>query len=246
MAASKTQGNPNMWLYEKVRTPDTKAVKKFHNGKFGGDDTNPMWRIRRMTEIFGPCGQGWKIANAHYWSEDRTVYKNGQTYTDKMAFCTIDLYWKMDNGEWSEAVPGIGGNSFTQQGDEAYKGAFTDATSIACKHLGMCADVWFANDRTSKYFQYYDDIKEMGQDAPNQPEAAPSTPQPTPTPTTPVEAQLKDFGTTATDAQRKWAIRQIKAGNGDIGKKEMTAILLPLGFSIDEETWGALYLESYK
>ena len=32
--------------------------------------------------------------------------------------------------------------------DEAYKMALTDAISIACKALGMAADVYFANDRT--------------------------------------------------------------------------------------------------
>jgi hypothetical protein len=56
--------------------------------------------------------------------------------------------------EWSAPIIGIGGSKLAGKGkgdgidDEAYKMAFTDAISIACKNLGMAADIYYAKDRT--------------------------------------------------------------------------------------------------
>jgi hypothetical protein len=64
-----------------------------------------------------------------------------------------------DTGEWSVPIIGIGGSKLVGKGvgdginDEAYKMAYTDAISIACKNLGMAADVYFDKDRT-KYNSY--------------------------------------------------------------------------------------------
>ena len=72
-----------------------------------------------------------------------------------MAFCNISLYVKQD-GEWSEGIPGTGGASLVAKetkglysDDEAFKKALTDALSVACKALGMGADVYW--DKDSKY-----------------------------------------------------------------------------------------------
>lgn len=63
------------------------------------------------------------------------------------------------NGEWSEAIQGIGGSSFVTNeknglytSDECFKMALTDAISVACKALGMGADVYWDKDST-KYDQ---------------------------------------------------------------------------------------------
>jgi hypothetical protein len=62
------------------------------------------------------------------------------------------------NGEWSEEIAGIGGAMFLElesrgfnTEDEAYKKAYTDAISVACKALGIAADIYFAKDPDSKY-----------------------------------------------------------------------------------------------
>ena len=72
-----------------------------------------------------------------------------------MAFCNINLYIKKD-GEWSEAIPGTGGAMLVAKeskglysSDEAFKMALTDAISVACKAIGMGADVYW--DKDSKY-----------------------------------------------------------------------------------------------
>ena len=74
------------------------------------------------------------------------------------AFVDIDLYVRdPETGEWSEPIPGIGGNDFYKiessgpyANDECFKSALTDAISVACKALGVGADVYWSND-TTKY-----------------------------------------------------------------------------------------------
>lgn len=140
----------NMELYNSFRAVPESAQKKIQAGRIKGmTDINPMWRIQALTERFGPCGIGWKY-----------VITNKQTLeganNEIAAFVDIDLYYKL-NGEWSEAIPGTGGASFVAKetrgmytSDECYKMALTDAISVACKALGIGADVYWGAGR-SKY-----------------------------------------------------------------------------------------------
>lgn len=136
----------NMSLYEAVRAVPGIAKKQFNNGSFSGTDINPMWRIKTLTEQFGPCGIGW------YYE---VVSERAETYGDTvMAIVDLKLYIKVD-GEWSKPIYGTGGNCLvkvTKQGarpsDEGYKMALTDALSVACKALGIGADVYFEKDKT--------------------------------------------------------------------------------------------------
>jgi uncharacterized protein with PIN domain len=64
------------------------------------------------------------------------------------------LYIKIDD-KWSEAIPGTGGSSFVTKeknglymSDECFKMALTDAISVACKALGIGADVYWDKDKT--------------------------------------------------------------------------------------------------
>jgi|WetSurMetagenome_2_1015567.scaffolds.fasta_scaffold109784_4 hypothetical protein len=159
----------NLDLYNKVREVPEEAAKSIDNGKLKGyTDINPMWRIKVLTEQFGICGIGWKTKTIRKWIEEGA---NGE----KSAFCDIELYIKVD-GIWSEAIEGNGGNSFVSlqnkkiyennkmtgtekvlvSSDECFKMAYTDALSVACKAIGIGADVYFKNDR-SKYTNNKDD-----------------------------------------------------------------------------------------
>jgi len=108
-----------------------------------------MWRIKKLTETFGICGFGWKYLITKQWIE-----LGGKD--EKAAFVNIDLFVKIDE-KWSEAIPGTGGSSFIASeknglytSDECFKMALTDAISVACKSLGMGAEIYFQKDR-SKY-----------------------------------------------------------------------------------------------
>ena len=138
----------NLELYEKVRNVPPEAQRCISAGRLKGKtDINPMWRIKVLTERFGPCGFGWKYEITKMWTESGVK-------DEISAFVQINLYVKMGD-IWSEAIQGVGGSSFvtkeksgSYQSDECYKMALTDAISVACKALGIGADVYFAADKT--------------------------------------------------------------------------------------------------
>lgn len=138
----------NLELYDKVRTVPDNAKREIKAGRLKGKtDINPMWRIKVLTELFGPCGIGWKYIIKREWLEPGA---NGEI----AAFVDIDLFYKA-NGEWSEAVPGTGGSMLVTSetkglytSDECFKMALTDAISVAAKALGVAADVYWDADST--------------------------------------------------------------------------------------------------
>lgn len=149
----------NLRFYNQGRTVPADALKMIKAGRLKGmSDINPMWRMKRITEIFGPVGFGWKYTVDRQWAE---AY--GQ---DVKVFCNVSLFVRdPETKEWSDAIPGIGGStvvSVEKNGvyvnDEAYKMALTDALSIAMKPLGIGADIWYGERATghneSKY-EYY-------------------------------------------------------------------------------------------
>lgn len=150
----------NLTIYNAVRSVPDIAKRKIGAGRLKGKtDINPMWRLKTLTEQFGPCGFGWK-----YVITDKRLEQgaNGEI----AAFLDIDLFVKAD-GVWSDAIPGTGGSAFVAKekngpytSDECFKMALTDAISVACKALGFGADVYWEADR-SKY-----DKPESKQEAP--------------------------------------------------------------------------------
>lgn len=140
-----------MQIYNSARAVPEEAKKPIQAGRLKGmTDINPMYRIKTLTEIFGPCGVGWwyEITNKQIIDDPIT--------NQRAAFVDILLYY-IDpfSGEPSQGIPGTGGASFVAQersgpylSDECFKMALTDAMSVACKALGVAADVYWAKDRT--------------------------------------------------------------------------------------------------
>ena len=150
----------NLTIYNEVRSVPDSAKRRIEGGRLKGKtDINPMWRIKALTEKFGPCGFGWK-----YVITDKRLEQGANS--EVAAFLDIDLFVKAD-GVWSDAIPGTGGSAFVAKeknglytSDECFKMALTDAISVACKALGFGADVYWDADR-SKY-----DKPESKQEAP--------------------------------------------------------------------------------
>lgn len=155
--------NKNLELYNRVRDVPKEAVKPITAGRLKGkSDINPMWRIKKLTEEFGMCGFGWRYEILRMWNEEGA---NGEI----ASFVHINLFVRHD-GEWSEAIQGIGGSSFVSNektgkytSDECYKMALTDAISVACKSLGFAADIYFSNDST-KYTENKPENNSIKQD----------------------------------------------------------------------------------
>ena len=141
------ENEDNLSIYNKLKTVPDEAKKKIKGGRLNGmTDIKPMWRIEKLTEIFGMCGFGWK---APIKNKEIIEGANGE----KIAIVDIDLFVKV-NGEWSEAIEGTGGSMLVTKetkglytSDECFKMAYTDAISVACKSLGMGADVYWGDSK---------------------------------------------------------------------------------------------------
>lgn len=139
----------NLRIYNAVRDVPPDAQRPILAGRLKGKtDINPMWRIKALTEQFGPCGDGWGYIIDRLWIEDGA---NGE----KCANAMISIWYKKEDGTRSEPIIGIGGNMLVSNeknglytSDECYKMALTDAISVACKALGFGADVYWSADRT--------------------------------------------------------------------------------------------------
>ena len=163
------QDNSNLSIYERVRCVPKEAKKEIEAGRLKGKhDINPMWRIKALTEVFGPAGFGWYTEIIRTWTE---ASESGEM----AVFVDINLFVKKD-GEWSRPIFGNGGNKLIanekkyengQQvyipylDDDAYKKAYTDAISVAAKALGVGADVYFEKDKG----MYASEIKPVSESA---------------------------------------------------------------------------------
>lgn len=137
----------NMKIFNSVKKVPQEAKKLITGGRLKGmTDIKPMWRIEKLTEMFGPCGIGWKTK---ILNKEIIDVSNGEKIV------TIDIYlFIKQNGEWSEPIEGIGGNKLITKesnglynSDEAFKMAYTDALSVACKSLGMGAEVYWGDSK---------------------------------------------------------------------------------------------------
>ena len=134
----------NLRFYVQGCEVPTDALKPIRAGRLKGmSDVNPMWRMKRMTEIFGPIGFGWRYEIVKQWTE---------TYGNEVkCFCNVNLFVRdPETKEWSEPIPGSGGSAIVSMeskgayvNDEGYKMALTDALSIAMKPLGIGGNIWY-------------------------------------------------------------------------------------------------------
>ena len=171
----------SMELYNKFKEVPEEAKKKIEGGKLKNfTDINPMWRIKSLTEVFGPCGIGWR---APIVEEKIIPGANGEV----VVVIKINLLYKY-KGEWSEPIEGTGGSMLVklEQGklttnDEAFKMAYTDAISVAFKMIGGGADVYYEKDRT-KYDLSTQEPKEKQDPKPQkEPKTTPKKQETTPT-----------------------------------------------------------------
>lgn len=159
VAVAQLNAADNLRFYNQGCEVPPDALKPIKAGRLRGmSDVNPMWRMKRMTEIFGPCGFGWRYTIDRQWNE---------TYGDSVkCFCNVSLYVRdPETSEWSEAIPGTGGSAIVSKekdgyyvNDEGYKMALTDALSIAMKPLGIGGNIWYGpkakGHNESKYEEY--------------------------------------------------------------------------------------------
>ena len=135
-------------IYKKLSQPPATALREITDGKLKGKtDINPQWRYEAMTETFGLVGIGWKYEIQKLWTEKGAG-------NEVLAFAQVAVFVRdQETKEWSDPIVGIGGSKLindyqrgSQSNDEGYKMALTDALSVACKALGVGADIYYEKD----------------------------------------------------------------------------------------------------
>ena len=138
----------NLDIWEQAASVPKEAQKTIGAGRLKGfTDINPMWRIKKLTEIYGPCGTGWKPVVKKYWTE--------QGSEDEItAFCSLDLYVRdKEDGEWSEPIPGIGGSKLKTR---EKSGPYVSDECVDGDCEVLTPDGWVA-------FKNYDGVKKIAQ-----------------------------------------------------------------------------------
>lgn len=144
----------NTIIYDIVKTVPKEAQKKITGGRLNGmTDIKPMWRIETLTQLFGPVGIGWYTETKN---KEIIEGANGE----KIAVVDILLYvnykspLKLEEDKWSVGIEGSGGSSFVTKerngyytSDECFKMAYTDALSVACRSLGMGAEIYWGDSK---------------------------------------------------------------------------------------------------
>lgn len=146
----------NKWT--SMSQPPKWALKEIGAGRLKGKtDINPQWRLQAMTEQYGEIGTGWKYSIDKLWTENGA---DGEV----MAFALVSVF--VNNGEWSQPVPGVGGSTLIAKekngmynNDEAFKMAVTDALSVALKAFGVAADIYSGLWDGSKYREHAEERK---------------------------------------------------------------------------------------
>lgn len=157
----------NMELYNTWRKAPEDALRTITAGNLKGkSDINPQWRIQVLTETFGPVGFGWVTEITEHWTDTEVI--DGKV--ERVAWVRLNLRVCVD-GKWSQPIEGIGGSKYAGMGrgkelnDEAFKMAETDAISVACKKLGVAADVYW-NTTNTKYSATTAQGQQQGQQRP--------------------------------------------------------------------------------
>jgi hypothetical protein len=148
----------NTKLWDILGRTDPKHTKPFtRGGGFKGTALKPMWSYRRLTEEFGPCGEGWGIGEPSF------QIVNGDN-REILVYCTTSAWYRW-NSE-IRTVHGVGGDKIVshikantqynrperwENDDEAFKKAFTDAVTNAFKLIGVGADIHMGMFDDSKY-----------------------------------------------------------------------------------------------
>lgn len=148
-----TQDNARIW--KALFPTDPKYVKAIPSrpgmpaNRFSSID--PMWQFMRLTEYFGPIGQGWGIKK-----EEHELVDTGDELS---LYVKLTCFYVDPETKSKHTVLGFGGDTIHKRktgpiqsaNDEALKRCVTDALGNAYMRLGLTADVRLNMHRDSKY-----------------------------------------------------------------------------------------------
>lgn len=157
-AETDVRAASNLRIWDELSKTDPRHTKPFKRaGGFSGTALKPIWIVKRLTEQFGPCGEGWGIEQPDF--QVVPGFNN-----EVLVYCTVRCW----HGSPDRAFYGVGGDKVIthikandkfnrperwESDDEAFKKAFTDAVNNAFKFVGVGADIHMGQFEDNKYVQ---------------------------------------------------------------------------------------------
>ena len=137
----------NLRIWTATEEVPLEFLKEIRGGRLAGmTDISPMWRLWKLTQMYGPYGEGWWIDNL-----DWRVVEAGPEVS-------IQVSLKVYTRDAPNGLLGVGGSRILQKesaglhhNDEALKMAVTDAIGVACKFLGFASAIYEGRFDGSKY-----------------------------------------------------------------------------------------------
>jgi len=140
--------NANTRYWDQLAATDPAHIKPIAGKRYRGMNIKAEYRMQKMTEAFGPAGEGWGWTIENRWREDFPVtIRDAKTQAERVeqrpfVFVQIGVWWRGPDGEKHQVGSTIGGTAIEADADDAYKKAITDALGKCLAALGCCADVY--------------------------------------------------------------------------------------------------------
>lgn len=142
----------NLELWESVCVTDPAAVKKITGKPYQGNSPKPYWLIRRATEIFGPCGEGWGV-------EVKSEGFHRMTETDVMHSAVVSLWYIRDGKRC--VIEQMGQTKACYQSkngmvvdEDAGKKSVTDGMVKCLSMIGFAGDIFSGRWDDSGYVEW--------------------------------------------------------------------------------------------
>lgn len=130
----------NTDLWQSICITDPKAVSPIIGKPYKGSSPKPHWLVRRATEVFGACGQGWGIEVKSQGFE--------RLDAENMMHWALVSFWYMKDGVRC-ATEHMGGTKAMYKAknnliydEDAPKKSVTDAMVKAMSFLGFAGDIF--------------------------------------------------------------------------------------------------------
>jgi hypothetical protein len=137
----------NLVRYNRLSKVPKEALKPIDFGALKGKHSiNPMWRIKAMTDEYGPYGEGWEVDYDY-------DFRGAGAY--EMVIVKTFVRAKVDD-QWTPAARGVGTAMLTNKNgvdDDAIKKALSDSLSVAFKFFGVGGDVYMDIVDGDKYLE---------------------------------------------------------------------------------------------
>lgn len=153
--------NENLAIWSSLEKTDPKFVKPITGKQYRGSSPNPTWVAKRLTEVFGPNGHGWRIEIL----DERLIEGApvGEPQAPEVVHqVVIRLHTKIgDEWGWSDhtgqttmrawRMPKYDKPGRWDLDEDAPKKSVTDAMTKAASLLGVAGDIFLGRWDDSKY-----------------------------------------------------------------------------------------------